>query len=61
MNDRLMRLAEVKAVTGLGKSMIYKLLKNENFPMSVRLTERCVGWRESEIRGWIESRVRSRS
>jgi prophage regulatory protein len=60
MNDRVMRLDEVKAVTGLGKSMIYKLLKDESFPGSIKLSERCVGWRESEIRGWVESRLRSR-
>jgi prophage regulatory protein len=60
MNDRVMRLDEVKAVTGLGKSMIYKLLKNKSFPGSIKLSERCVGWRESEIRGWVESRLRSR-
>jgi prophage regulatory protein len=31
-----------------------------NFPKAIPLGERTVGWLESEIDSWIESRVRAR-
>ena len=67
MIDRLMRLAEVQAVTGLGRSMIYKMISEiykmiseGSFPGSVKLTSRAVAWREAAVRSWVESRKQSR-
>jgi prophage regulatory protein len=60
MIDRLMRLAEVQAATGLGRSMIYKLISEGSFPGSIKLTSRAVAWREAAIRAWIENRKDNR-
>jgi prophage regulatory protein len=40
---RIMRLSEVKAVTGLSKTTIYRFEKEGRFPSRVSLGERSVG------------------
>lgn len=52
-----MRLPEVKAVTGLGKTSIYELIRDKDFPPPVRLSSRAVAWIRSEIRQWALDRV----
>jgi len=51
--DRLIRLHEVCALAGVGKTSIYSI---EDFPKRVQLSRRAVGWRLSEVQSWIESR-----
>jgi len=57
---RILRMAEVEARVGLGRSRIYRLIKEGDFPRAVPLTERTVGWIASEVDDWIEGRVRRR-
>ncbi|APW48445.1 hypothetical protein RA876_13630 [Rhodoferax antarcticus] len=52
-----MRLPRVQDLTGFGKSSIYAGVKTGTFPAPVRLSARAVGWRESDIFQWIESRT----
>jgi len=54
--DRFMRLPEVLAITGLARSTVYALAQRGEFPRSYRTGARASGWRESEIKAWIESR-----
>jgi prophage regulatory protein len=54
---QFLRLPEVKAVTGLGKTSIYELIREKSFPAPVRLGPRAVAWVRSEIRQWAEERV----
>jgi prophage regulatory protein len=56
-NDRLLRLAAVMDRTGLAKPSVYRLESEGKFPKRVKLSERCVAWREAEISEWIASRV----
>lgn len=56
-----MRLNEVMDCTGLGKSSIYKFMAVGNFPKSVPLGQRAVGWLEGEIKEWITNRVKERN
>ncbi len=57
MNDRILRLKEVKAMTGLSRSTIYAEIAKGKFPRQVQLTgNRSVGWHENVIIQWIESR-----
>jgi prophage regulatory protein len=53
----LLRLPEVKAVTGLSKTSIYDLIREKSFPAPVRLGPRAVAWLKSEIRQWAVQRV----
>jgi len=52
----ILRLPEVMSRTGLSRSMIYMLQANGNFPRSVALSERAVGWHEAAIAEWISQR-----
>jgi prophage regulatory protein len=52
-----MRLPGVKAVTGLGKTSIYELIRDKSFPAPVRLGPRAVAWVKSEVRQWALARV----
>lgn len=52
-----LRLPEVKAVTGLSKTSLYTLIRDQNFPAPVRLGPRAVAWVRSEVKRWAANRV----
>lgn len=54
---RILRLAQVIALTGLSRSTIYQSLANGGFPQQIRLGARSVGWVAAEIDEWISSRI----
>jgi prophage regulatory protein len=54
---RLIRIAEVQRLTGLGRSQIYALASKGKFVRPVKLSERCSAWPENEVRAWIEDRI----
>jgi prophage regulatory protein len=58
--DAILRLPQVRQITGLGRSSIYALQEIRAFPHSIKLSPRAVGWLESEVRQWIHSRVEQR-
>jgi prophage regulatory protein len=58
-NTSILRLENVKTRTGLSRSTIYALIKEKRFPGNISLGARSVGWLESEIQAWIESRVQA--
>jgi prophage regulatory protein len=51
-----LRLSEVKAKNGFGRSTIYALMANGDFPRSIRIGSGAVDWLESDIDQWIETR-----
>ncbi len=59
-HDRLLRLPEVIQRIGLRRTTIYDRVAAGTFPAPVRLTERAVAWRESEVDSWIEARPSAR-
>ncbi len=60
MTGKILRLKDVKEMTGLSRSTIYAEIAKGNFPRQVKLTgTRSVGWYESAIAQWIESRERA--
>jgi len=54
--DMILRLPEVKAVTGLSRSSIYNAIKEGTFPERVSIGIRAVGWRASDINVWVSNR-----
>ena len=56
--SRVLRLKEVCSVTGFGRSFIYQLQAEQRFPRSIKIGARAVGWLESEVRQWIDNRIR---
>ena len=53
--DRLLRVPDVTARTGLARSTIYDHVARGKFPRPVKLGPRVVAWRECDISRWIES------
>ena len=60
MIQAVLRFPQVKAKAGLSRSAIYNLEKAGDFPARISLGARSVGWLESEVQAWIESRVEAR-
>jgi prophage regulatory protein len=57
---RLLRLAQVMHMTGLGRTKVYELQAAGQFPMRVQITSHSVGWVEEEVQAWIAQRVAAR-
>lgn len=57
---KVIRLNQVIDSTGLGRSTIYKYITEGKFPAPIKLSERCVGWLESEVQQWIKNRIEVR-
>jgi prophage regulatory protein len=51
-----LRLPSVMRVTGLGRSTIYRLMAEGQFPRPVLLASRAVAWRRADIDGWTATR-----
>lgn len=56
---RLIRLPEVLAKVGLGKSALYALISAESFPAPARIGAVRV-WSEVEVDAWIEQVLETR-
>ena len=59
MNHRVLRLPQVLDRTGLTRSSLYRLHAAGVFPRRVQISERSVGWVESEVEAWLAARVSS--
>ena len=58
---RILRLEEVKRLTGLSRSTVYELMSKGNFPKSVKLGQHSVGWLEAEVIEWINHLLDART
>lgn len=56
--ERLLRLPDVEARTGLKKSAIYSGQKNGTFPKCIKLGPRASAWPLSSIENWIAEKIR---
>jgi prophage regulatory protein len=54
---KVLRLPGVQGITGLGRSTLYKAIKEGAFPPSIALGKRAVGWLESDVQEWLDSRI----
>ncbi len=54
MSNRIIRLPAVKDQTGLSRSSIYLRMSKGEFPQSISLGDRAIGWLESDIEQWLE-------
>ncbi len=56
MLDKIHRLPSALVITGLCRTSLYNHLKEGEFPEPVRLGARAVGWKESELAEWVNTR-----
>ena len=52
-ND-LMTRPEVEELLGMGRSSIYRLMREGHFPEPIRIGQRAVRWRRSELEAFLE-------
>lgn len=57
---RILRLRDVEDRVGLKTTQIYHLMKTKQFPQSIKLSARAVGWFEHEINAYLMTRAAQR-
>jgi len=57
MSNKIIRLPAVKDKTGISRSSIYLRMNKGEFPKSISLGDRAIGWLESDIEQWLEEKV----
>lgn len=58
---QILRLPEIKRLTGLSRSTIYLRISKDQFPRPISLGGRAVGWIESEVQAWLQEQIDQRS
>jgi len=58
MSKTILRLKATLAKTGLSRSVLYSEISKGNFPKQISLSERSIGFLESEIDSWIDTRIK---
>ena len=57
--DRFLKIQEVEARIGLGRTSIYKLIQEGTFPRPYKPTNYASRWSDLEISIWMERQRRS--
>lgn len=56
---RIYRKPDVQQLTGLSDSTLRRMMRRGEFPLTVKIGVRSVGWRSDAIDAWIHSRESS--
>jgi prophage regulatory protein len=59
MTYKILRLPVVRERTGLSRSTIYLRIAKGEFPASISLGARAVGWLESDVNSWLEQKIKA--
>ena len=54
MIPKILRRSSVENLIGLSRSSIYLMMANGEFTKPIKLCRRAVGWREQDIKDWLE-------
>ena len=57
--DVLLTRREVERLCRLGRSTLYRKMRDGTSPVPLKVSERAVRWRDSDIRAYVDSRPRS--
>ena len=57
MEMKILRLPQVKEITGLSRSTIYLHMSEGSFPNHISLGSRAVGWLRTEVADWMNQRI----
>lgn len=55
--ERLIRIGEVKRLTGISTATLYRKISANEFPKPVRLGVAARAWPLSEVQNWIAGRI----
>jgi prophage regulatory protein len=53
--SRLVRLRELRAIVGLSRTTIFRMVNEGRFPKPVKLSTHASAWRMAEVLAWQES------
>lgn len=53
----LIKISEVRRITGLSTSTIYERMLSKQFPGQIKLGPRSVAWVKSEVQAWARERI----
>lgn len=54
--ERIMRMKELTTLVGLIRPTLYEMMRDGIFPRPIQLGRCAVGWRESVINDWLQTR-----
>lgn len=57
MSKKILRIKNAIELTGLSRSSIYLKMRADEFPKSISLGKRAVGWLQDDIQQWIDTRI----
>lgn len=57
---KFLRLSEVLDKTGLSKTTLYSLMRQNRFPQSIPISDRTVAWSELELNEWLQDTMQMR-
>jgi prophage regulatory protein len=57
MQDKIYRRPDVESLVGVSRSTIYAMIADGSFPKPIKLGKRAVGWRQSDVLTWLDSRA----
>ena len=57
--DRFARMKEAEKITGKSRATIYRDMEAGTFPQAVKIGQRAIGWRISDLEKWINDRVQA--
>jgi prophage regulatory protein len=60
LDDRLIPLAVVTEIAGIGKTMIYRLMRDGKFPKSCKPGGASTRWSENEVKAWRDGLLAKR-
>lgn len=59
-HQQILRWPEVNERVKLCRSRVYQLMDKGEFPKPINLSERAVGWLETEVTEWLNARIEAR-
>ena len=58
--SQIIRLKQVKAMTGLSRTTIYRFMSINEFPKQIKLGPKSSGWLLDEVDAWIQNQIKNR-
>jgi prophage regulatory protein len=57
---KILRIADIVEMTGFSRRTIYNLMDSGEFPKSIHLTRRSIGWPKDDVDAWLQSKIDNR-
>lgn len=55
-STKLIRPKDVAAMLGISRKQLYLLAQDQDFPEKIKIGDRAIAWKLSDIEGWIDVR-----